>query len=315
MRRGPAVRIVSLRRTKVLTPVPQVRSATARGSPPTRISVLHRVCAIVRDDQEVGRLRDAFGPRLLLCDSCSEVKQALRLAPVQLIVISPLYRENRSLAPEVKELRAEGNTLIAVYADCRPGSVREVLLLGRAGADRLVLRDIDDSPHDLRRLAVQSDMSGVVQEISATAAPLLGERLFHVVQRVLEDIQGPPTAEDVARDLGVQRRTLTNWASAAGFRGALALIMRCRVLVAIGLLLRGSPSEQVALRLGYSSAAHLSNTMYRYAGCRLQGLRAQGSVEYWCRQLFTANRLQTQVEVSRARRVRVPRSAAGLRTE
>ena len=231
----------------------------------------------------MARLRAAFGDDCHAAESQPALIRVSRLPGVKLVVVSPFDGEKRSLATAVAAIRASrASPPVHVYADRSIECVREILELAQAGARGLILAGIDDDALRLRRLLEGGTLDQAVDTVRATAREKLNPRYAPLVARCLENITEPLSATTFARSLGVRRRTLTSWAESAGVRGIRSLTSRCRVLVAIEMLRCPQQSiEQVALSLGFSSSAHLHNTIKRYTGHRPRETVNCGSVEWF----------------------------------
>ena len=231
----------------------------------------------------MARLRAAFGDDCHAAESQPELLRASRLPGIELVVVSPFDRGKRSLATAVAAIRASRvSPPVHVYADRSVDCVREIMALAQAGARGLILAGIDDDASRLRRLFDMGTPQRAVATVRASARERLHPRYAPLVLRCLENITEPLPADAFARSLGVRRRTLTSWAESAGVRGIRSLTSRCRVLVAIEMLRSPQQSiEQVALSLGFSSSAHLHNTIKRYTAHRPREAIHRTSVEWF----------------------------------
>lgn len=240
------------------------------------------VVVLVDGDQAIPRLVDAFGPHLIIVKGMAELRSAMdgnAVALVILCVAAPTVTPD--LMSALVSARELGNVPLAVYADPRRLGLRDALCLGRAGVDYLLLRGVDDSPGNLRRIAGECDLAEIVAAVTASGMPTLTEGLRGVVRLLLDEIRKPPAAATVAQRIGISRRALTKRAHADGFRGVRDMIMHCRVLVAIGLLEKGRTLESTALCLGFASAGHLATVLKRHTGEHLARMREAGALTYW----------------------------------
>ena len=241
------------------------------------------------EPERIARLRAAFGDDCHTAKSQPELLRASRLPGVELVVVSPFDSERRSLATAVAAIRASRTSPpVYVYADRTVECVRAIIALAHAGARGLILAGVDDDASRLRRLLETGTLDRAVDMVRAAAREQLHPRYAPLVARCLENITEPLHAVAFARSLGVRRRTLTSWAESAGVRGIRSLTSRCRVLVAIEMLRSPQQSiEHVALSLGFSSSAHLHNTIKRYTGHRPRETVNRGSMD-WFDALFHA---------------------------
>jgi len=246
-----------------------------------------RLIALVSEPERVARLRAAFGNDYHAAESQPELIRASRLPGVELVVISPFDREKRSLASAVAAIRASrASPPVFIYADRSIESVREMIALAHAGARGLILAGVDDDKSRLQRLLEAGTLERAIETVRAATREKMHPRYVPLIARCLENITERLPATALARSLGVRRRTLTSWAESAGVRGIRSLTSRCRVLVAIEMLRSPHQSiEQVALSLGFSSSAHLHNTIKRYTGHRPRETLNRGSAD-WLGVLF-----------------------------
>jgi AraC-like DNA-binding protein len=255
--------------------------------PNGRVAELHRVVSLVPEPERMARLRAAFGDVCRPAQSQSELIRESRLPGVELVVVSPFDRERRSLATAVAAIRASrASPPVHVYSDRSIESVREIIALAQAGARALILAGVDDDATRLRGLLDVGTLPRAVETVRIVALENMHPRYAPLVTRCLENVTEPLTALAFARSLGVRRRTLTSWAESAGVRGVRSLTSRCRVLVAIEMLKSPQQSiEHVALALGFSSSAHLHNTVKRYTGCRPRETATRDAMQ-WLGVLF-----------------------------
>jgi AraC-like DNA-binding protein len=246
------------------------------------------VLGVVGDPVGIARLHEAFGDDFRLLTTSSELESYLDTHLVDLIIVEPWDRVGHALAPLVRRIsRQQHAPPIAVYVDRRPESIHETLHLGEAGATQLVVRDLDDNPSALRRLTAASTMSAVVSDAIDLAAAAVPEKLFKVVQFCLANANGHVTAADIGHATGVHPRTVVNWTRPLRLTGIRAVVSRCKLAIAIGLLLREERStEQVALTLGFSSTAALRNMLMRHTGLRPREVTEHGDFAYWCHRLL-----------------------------
>jgi AraC-like DNA-binding protein len=247
------------------------------------VAALQRLVSLVPEPERMARLRAAFGDDGCAAVSQPELIRASRLPGVELVVVSPFDSEKRSLATAIAAIHASrASPPVYVYADRSIESVREIMALAHAGARGLILAGVDDDASRLRRLSETGTLERAIDTVRAAARERMPSRFAPLVARCLENITEPLPATAFARSLGVRRRTLTSWAESAGVRGIRSLTSRCRVLVAIEMLRSPHQSiEQVALALGFSSSAHLHNTIKRYTGHRPRETVNRGSADWF----------------------------------
>ena len=89
--------------------------------------------------------------------------------------------------------------------------------------------------------------------------------------------------EEVARALGVNRKTLVNHCKAAGFPSPGAVIAWCLILLTAALLATpGVTVERIGVQLNFPSATALRNMLKRYTGLRPTALRDPTALAELC---------------------------------
>jgi AraC-like DNA-binding protein len=178
---------------------------------------------------------------------------------------------------------------VYVYADRTARSMHDLVLLARAGARGVIVRDVDDDPAILRRLLVRGTLERAIESLTLAVQQVVSSRHLPLLLLCIEHISEPPDARECAARLRVSRRTLSAWAQKVGARGVRSLTSRCRVLAAIELMRESGRSiEHVAHMLQFSSSAHLHNTIRRYTGLRPRDAAAH-DLAHWCRIFFTVS--------------------------
>jgi len=144
---------------------------------------------------------------------------------------------------------------------------KQVLQLRRrrqVKAKRLVAHQLNHFP------CVKKPLRGVrrkaiAEQIFAEIGPLLTNDARIFLRYAIEHSSSEATVEEAARDLGVDRKTLTNWLARAGAPRAREFLAWIRLIVAGHLL--GDPmrtAEQAALVLDFPSGTSLRNMLRRY---------------------------------------------------
>lgn len=254
---------------------------------PNRSPITPRITALLTDPSGIERVRSAFGTECRFFDAQPELVAASRLASVELVIVSPADRRKSPLTTSVAAIHASRRSSpIYVYGDRSVECLRELMPLARAGARGLIIAGVDDDTAGLRRLLAPDTLARAVEVVTLVVHQIVSSRHRPLLLHCLDHITDPPSASSFASKLRVSRRTLTSWATMTGGRGVRALTSRCRVLVALAMLRTANrPIEQVAHELGFSSAAHLHNTIRRYTGL---GPRDAARIEIgdWCRRFF-----------------------------
>jgi AraC-like DNA-binding protein len=155
-----------------------------------------------------------------------------------------------------------------VVAYCRISVPVAPLLVtaGRVGIDRLLVRGYDDVRASLRHELEDRGIEVVSRDVLARLALPDGKAWEVVAHSVRCAATTVLTVEALARDFGVNRKTLQNWLRAARLPSPLAVIGWTRLLVAAALLETPQRSiASVAERLGFTSESALRGMLARYA--------------------------------------------------
>jgi len=201
--------------------------------------------------------------------------------PDCLAVISVAYDMAGEPAGTVLHAIAAALPRIPLLGYCGAGareasSLRE---LARAGVHELVFRDVDDQPALLRRRIGSGEEACAAAAVLARVQPVLAATLWPIAQHVLQYPRVEHSVVHVAAALGVQRRTLVNWTERAHAPPPRALIVWCRLLLAVEMLQSpGRTIERVANALEFASASALRNLCRRYLGATPTELRKEATL-------------------------------------
>jgi AraC-like DNA-binding protein len=178
----------------------------------------------------------------------------------------------------VSSLRREFPSIsIAVYTDCSPAAVRELLELSKVGVDEVLIRNVDDARTSLRNVVSAAKRRRADDAVLEVLTARTSEHVRPILEYILRRANRPITVEEVARGLGVHRKTLLNRLSAVGSPCPSALVSWCRLIAASRLLQDpGRSVEQVAQLVGFGSASALRNMLRRHAGMAPSEVRARG---------------------------------------
>jgi len=231
----------------------------------------------------------AFGDQLEVCQNQPILVAASRASGIELVVVPPRDRLGQSLVTTVAAINASRQGApVFVYTDRSAESLRELMPLARAGARGVIVRDEDDDVSSLRSLVARGTFAHALETVTFAVRDVIATRHLPLVLLCLEHVREPLGASAFARRLRVSRRTLSSWAQKAGAKGVRSLASKCRVLTAIEMIRAvRRPIESVAHELGFSSSAHLHNTIRRYTGVGPRAAAARDA-GHWCRHLFTS---------------------------
>jgi AraC-like DNA-binding protein len=229
-----------------------------------------RVAALLATAAARAHLCDALGGSDALLTQC-DVREHLDCVESGVVALSVVEITHASAGAHVSLVRRlrEGFPSIPVLAYCDPSGGTSGLIVDvvRAGATGLVLRGIDDSRVMLREAIRGVRRKAIAEQIFAEIGPLLTNDARIFLRYAIEHSSSEATVEDAARDLGVDRKTLTNWLARAGAPRAREFLAWVRLIVAGHLL--GDPmrtAEQAALVLDFPSGTSLRNMLRRYVG-------------------------------------------------
>lgn len=208
----------------------------------------------------------------------AELLEALIHHSVGAVLVEPYDAAGATTDSLIRVIRQDYPSLpVLVYCDLTAEHMRVVPVLVRAGADALVLRGIDDMRSAFRRALLKSTSARAAAEALTALSAIVPKTAEPLLAYCLTQSDHPLTVDQVARDLGVHRKTLCNRAVAAGLPTPSSLISWCRLLHAAKLLDDSSRSvERTALILGFGSGTALRNMLRRYTGLRPRELRRCG---------------------------------------
>lgn len=254
--------------------------ATVMNRGETSCSGKRDVClALVIDTNDRARLRDALAASLELrfVTSVSDVLAILRLdeSPVRVVILDPRDASGRpsaGLARQVTQLFPG----IPVIGYCHSGAEhsRDIVGLASAGVHELLFKR-DGSAAVVRTVLAAAQRVSAADLVLARVEPIIPPRLRPLVQHILANPAESHTVMQVARAMGVHRKTLVNHCRAEGVAAPSKIIAWCLLLLAAALLAApGATVEHVAMRLEFASATALRNMLRRHTGLRPRDLRS-----------------------------------------
>lgn len=240
------------------------------------------VATLVYDPLARARLVDALRAQAHMrsCDRALEVSELVRSGIASMVVIDFRDRFGESTLPLVRELRDEFPSVpVVLYCSLRPENARHMLEFARAGVNDLILRDVDDLNLTFRQALLRAEehctADYVIEQLwSGPPHPVL-----NLVRACLERGRRAMTVRELARELGVSRKTLADWTRAASFPPPEAIISWCRLMVCARLLEDpGRSVTQVAMLADFPSSTSLRNMLRRYTGLRPLEIRENGGL-------------------------------------
>lgn len=209
------------------------------------------------------------------------LESSLASSRVDAVVIEFPSLEAAALEATVRRLRRNYPSVpVILYCPLTADSARLVLRLARVGLHELILEGHDDNRQSLQRLVLSAYRSHCVSRSLRSVSSELPSGTRAILTRTLECAEGRLTVRELARDIGVSRKTLVNRLAASGLPGPAMLISRCRLLFACELLEDPARSvEQVALLLGFGSGVALRNMFRRHVGLSPSEVRRRGAFD------------------------------------
>jgi AraC-like DNA-binding protein len=202
----------------------------------------------------------------------------VRECRVRLVITEPRDPKRREAAPAVRAIRSAYPS-IPVLILCNPTAddIHLLVDLVRSGADDAIVRGVDRVGSAAAGLLARGEQTPLV----TTALADLGEVLTGDARAILAYAIANPAArkpvEQVARTLGVSRRTLVNRLSAAGLARPSVFVAWGRLLVAAASLEDSATTvRDVARTLGLRSNAGLHVLCRRHSCLSVRALRRGG---------------------------------------
>lgn len=241
------------------------------------------IAALVTGAEWRARVRDAVREphQVLWCARREELLPLLRGRWADALLVEPWDAAGADVAPVVLSLRHEFPSLpIIAYCPLSAEAMHEVLLLTKAGVDDVLVREYEDPGTLLRGVLASARGRRTASEVLPTVAPHVMPEVLPIIACCLEHAGRPTSVADIARELGVHRKTLVNRMSVAGLPTPSAVIAWCRLLLAARLLEDpGRSVEHVALALEFGSGTALRNMLRRYTRLRPADVRAGGGLQ------------------------------------
>ena len=140
----------------------------------------------------------------------------------------------------------------------------------------MVIRGAGDDGHGLRAAIEAGQRTNAGMRTLALLAPLVPPALAGFVEFCVYFPHEAKGGAQVARALGVHRKTLVNQCARTGMPTPSVLVSWCRVLHAAVLLSTSTrPVDQIARLLDFQSGTALRNMFRRYTGMRPSEVRGR----------------------------------------
>jgi AraC-like DNA-binding protein len=242
------------------------------------------VSLLTRDPQVERAVRRPLEDRhvVALSGGWDRLLHSIRERPVTCAVLDeaylpPLGRPAGALA----ELRERFPSVAVVWLARPVSDPRDLLRLGQAGVDRLLLVPVDDVERDVRGSVGRALGRGTEALVTRELSPYLPARSLAAVRLALDDVHRRPSADDFARRLGLSRPHLSVCLRAAGLPSAGHLLVWARLLHAGRWLADpGRSAESVSRQLDYSSGAAFRRALRAYLGATPTQVALGGGLAY-----------------------------------
>jgi AraC-like DNA-binding protein len=170
-------------------------------------------------------------------------------------------------AGAIAELRASFPSVSLILIARPEMDPFELLRLGRAGVDQLILVRVDDLERDVAEVVGKALATGTEALVARAMSAYLPARALGAVRLSLEGAQHGWSAGGLARIAGLSRPHLSVCLKAAGLPSVGHLLVWARLLHAARWLMDpGRSAESVARQLDYSSGAAFRRALRSYTG-------------------------------------------------
>ncbi len=241
------------------------------------------VAGLVRAREAQARFREGLRGRadFVPVATCRELRALVTARTVVAAIVEPRDADGLLTAPTVRWLR-EGFPHMPVIAYCTLAQIAagDLLALAQADVSALVVQGIDDAGALLEAALEDAGDGALSRRAWASIRDDVPAAARPVVELCLASARQAPTVADIARALGVHRRTLGDRLARAGLPTPQAIVGWSRLLLAARLMEDPHrPLERIALELRFPGAASLRNMLRRYTGLRARDVRASGGFE------------------------------------
>lgn len=238
---------------------------------------VQRVVALVLTRERRARIVAGVGRAATVC-FCQQRDELAALAahPSTVVVITEARDANQApVAPIVARVTA-GRSCVPViaYVACPGTPPNDIVDVVRAGASDLIREGFDDAGVAFRAALRTAVVRAAASLVTRDVAPVAPPSVWPVIAYALAHADRDLTVVELARALGVHRRTVARRLRAVGVPGPRALICWCRLLLAAWMLEGTTRTvESVALALDFASAGALRNAFRRYASLSVSDVR------------------------------------------
>jgi AraC-like DNA-binding protein len=167
----------------------------------------------------------------------------------------------------VAHLRAHFPSLPVIWL-ARPGADPfDLLRLGNAGVDRLLLLQVDDVAGEVQRSVARALGTGTAALVTRHLSPYLPPRSMVAVRKALDLVHRRPSADELAAAMGLSRPHLSVCLKEYGLPSTGHLLVWARLLHAGAWLSDpGRTAESVSRQLEYADGAAFRRALRNYVG-------------------------------------------------
>ena len=214
-------------------------------------------------------------------DSFDELDQLLpELTSCDALILASRDARGRSAIATIERVVREWpETGVVVFCPATMQEAPPARALVLAGAHELVFEGVHPTSGRLAMAVENARRYVAATSVSERLEPLVPDLVRSMVQEVLAHPERVTSVEELARSLGVHRKTLFNRCERAGFVQPAELITWCRLAMVGRMLDRsGATIESIALTLGFPSHTTLRNRVKSYLGCTATEARRRGAL-------------------------------------
>jgi AraC-like DNA-binding protein len=243
------------------------------------------VIACGLDPIQMARITDAVRSSAVVTTprSLEELYERLHdgLDQVDLVVIGT-RQLGSSIEEVVRNLRAARPRVpVVAYLSSATADTCTIPGLTEAGVNEIIVPGYNDERAALRAAVMAARRGCAAHWALRSLGAVLPSELRPFAERILADPTRITTVPELARRVGVNRKTVFNWCRRAGFVGPGELISWCRLaLVAYYLETTRCSVDTIARDLGYPSATTLRNTLRRHVKTTATQLREDGGLAF-----------------------------------
>ena len=262
------------------------RVTTSRNEAPARTCL-----ALVTDRKDQLRLRAALSGTadVTFVEAVGDVLQALRAdrGAIRAVLLEAHDAAGRPAAGLARQVtRLFPSMPVIGYCSLRADESQDIIALSSAGVHELVFKQQDDHAVLLRGILQSAEQACTADLVMHHLDGDLPPRMRPLVEYCLTNPEQAHSVDEVARALGVNRKTLVNHCRSENFPPPGSVIAWCLLLLTAGLLATpGVTVERIANQLNFPSATALRNMLKRYTGLRPAYLRTADALEKLCMRL------------------------------